>query len=71
MNRLKVAEIDWQESPQDKYLFYTVFDNSIVHLRLNDFPEEPICTLIYEDREVNLDELPRSWTLPRHRGESS
>lgn len=68
--RLNETEIAWQKVEGEDFLFYTVFEGTLVRLRLNDFPEECLCTLIMEDREFDLEDLPKGWTLPKHRGEA-
>ena len=52
------------ESP---YLFHSSFHDKIVKLRLNDFPEEPLCTVIIDGIETDLDDFPKNSTMPRHR----
>jgi hypothetical protein len=64
------AEIAWQKVESESFLYYTVFGGVFMKLRLNDFPAEPVCTLILNGSEHDLEDLPRGWTLPMHRGES-
>jgi hypothetical protein len=66
---LKQSKIDWQTTTESQYIFKTLFDRNIVRLRLNDFPDVPLCTVIIDGYETDLDEFPETWTLPRHRGE--
>ncbi len=66
---LKQSKVDWQKTAESPYLFRAVFQGKTVNLRLNDFPDEPLCTVIIDGKETNLDDFPKSWTLPRHRGE--
>ena len=54
---------------ESDYVFSAVIDGEELKLRLNDFPEEPLCTLIWEGNEQDLDDLGKHWTLPKHRGE--
>jgi hypothetical protein len=65
------SAVDWQYSAHSKYEFHAVISGVLMSLRLNDFPEETLCTLIIEDVEFHIDSLPQSWTLPKHRGEDS
>ena len=61
------AKIDWQKVSDSPPVFETQFQNKSIRLRLNDFPEEVLCTLFVDDDEVDLDDFPSNWTLPRHR----
>jgi hypothetical protein len=67
LDRLLHTNIEWQPSQGSKYLFQYVFENRIVWLRLNDFPQEPLCTVILDGIEEDLSDFPKLWTLPRHR----
>jgi hypothetical protein len=69
LEQLKNAKIDWQKSADSPYIFQTSVNQKVVRLRLNDFPEEPLCTVIIDGQETDVHEFPQSWTLPRHRGE--
>ena len=64
---LKTRTIDWISSTLDPYIFETIIDGEKVMLRLNDFPEENIATLIFQDRQIEIEEFPNNWTLPKHR----
>ena len=67
IEQMQAARLDWEQTPQSAYLFSSVFKNRIVFLRLNDFPDEPLCTVVLGDQEIDLEDLPKSWTLPKHR----
>lgn len=67
INDLLNRKIDWQKTKESPYLFTANVEGQVFMLRLNDFPEEPLCTLIWSDGEQDLDDLGRKWTLPRHR----
>lgn len=69
LDQLQQARIDWQKTSESPYVFQAVFQGKAVRLRLNDFPEEPLCTVIIDGAETDLHEFSKSWTLPRHRGE--
>jgi len=60
-------KIDWAESLESPYVFQAVVDGWVIKLRLNDFPEEPLCTLMVSDMQLDLDDFPAFWSLPRHR----
>lgn len=69
LDQLQQSRVDWDTSQESPYVFQTVFQGRSVRLRLNDFPEEPLGTLLIDDAETDLHEFPKNWTLPRHRGE--
>lgn len=72
MKELKVIlnqKIDWQKSFESEYIFTAMIDGKLWKLRLNDFPEEPLCTVIWEGGQQDLDDLGEHWTLPKHRSE--
>ena len=58
-------KIDWQKSKKSDYLFIANIDGCLLKLRLNDFPEEPLCTLIWESGQQDLEDLGKNWTLPK------
>ena len=62
-------KIDWQKSDESDYIFNATIDGKLWKLRLNDFPEEPLCTVIWKGGQQDLDEFGEYWTLPKHRGE--
>ena len=67
IEQLQQARVDWQPTKNSPYTFEALFCGKQVLLRLNDFPEEPLCTVIFDNHEQDLDDFPKSWTLPRHR----
>jgi hypothetical protein len=67
--QLQRRQIAWQKTDESQYVFITDIDGEQVRLRLNDFPEEPLCTLIWGGGQVDLNEFSATWTLPKHRGE--
>jgi hypothetical protein len=65
--QLQRSSVEWVSIPDSPYVFNALFHGTSVALRLNDFPDEPLYTLIFDGTETDLDEFPSSWTLPRHR----
>jgi len=59
--------VDWERSSENKYLFHAVVEGEKFFLRLNDFPEEPICTLIGQGQEIDLEEFGEHWRMPWQR----
>lgn len=65
-------KIKWNESNNSEYPFFIVIDRKTLVLRLNDFPEEPLYTLIVDGKEViDLEGLPSTWQIPRYRRKSN
>jgi hypothetical protein len=69
LHQLQQSRVDWETTRESPYIFQAVFREKVVLLRLNDFPEEPLCTVIIGATETDLQDFPKTWTLPRHRGE--
>lgn len=67
INKILESKIDWEKSKTEEYFFQTIFDGRKILLRLNDFPDEPICTIIINSQETDIEEFPEKWTLPAHR----
>src|SRR5207253_735753 len=68
---LQQRRVDWRAIKDVPYRFETVVDGRVVALRLNDFPEEPLCTVIVDGGETDLDDWPPAWRHPRHRMEGT
>jgi hypothetical protein len=63
LDYLKKCRIDWVRSTTP-YEYMAVVLGSTWRLRLNDFPDEVLLTLIDEaGNEVNLEERPARWGL--------
>jgi hypothetical protein len=43
------------------------FEGNHLRLRLNDFPDEPIYSLLFQDERLVLEELPEKWELIRNK----
>ena len=71
MKNILHERVDWEASAESPYTFEAMFEGRVVRLRLNDFPDEPLCTLIGEGVETDLHEFPPLWTLPRHRAKGA
>lgn len=70
VDSLIVTEIDWIAEANEPYMHYAIVDGKTIRLRLNDFPDEPICTVFIDGKGFDIEEFPRpNWTLPAHRGE--
>lgn len=50
-----------REAP-DRYAFQTVVGSQVWKIRLNDFPDEPLYTLVVDGREIiHFNEWPMEW----------
>ncbi|HMY56525.1 MAG TPA: hypothetical protein PK671_26385 [Candidatus Obscuribacter sp.] len=67
IEQMQAARLDWEPTPECAFLFRSLFRNKQVQLRLNDFPDEPLCTVIVGGVETDLEDFPKTWTLPKHR----
>ena len=67
LERLLESGVEWQATSESKYVFRTVFEGRHFELRLNDFPDEPLCTIMVDDHQIDVDSFPETWTLPKHR----
>ncbi|MDM8516059.1 hypothetical protein QUF76_07665 [Desulfobacterales bacterium HSG16] len=55
----------WSETDNADVPYSACVDNENWIIRLNDFPEEPLYTLLIEDRPViDFDDWPKSWQRP-------
>lgn len=57
-------EIFWKRHIEKKYTFFADIDGEQILFRLNDFPDEPICSILIEGREFDMEEIPAKWHLP-------
>lgn len=70
LQRLLESKIDWEPTQVSEFVFQCKFEDRVVLLRLNDFPAEPLCTVVIDDTETDLIDFPTGWRLPRHREQS-
>ncbi|MBL0200726.1 MAG: hypothetical protein IPP81_11455 [Chitinophagaceae bacterium] len=58
------ASIIWQRHQSNNKYFYAYYNNELLLLRLNNFPDEPLLTFIRELNITDLDEPPLNWVIP-------
>ena len=56
------SKIEWKQQKNDKKFFRAHFNGCELELRLNNFPEEPLYTVLGEFK-FDLDDLPSNWTV--------
>lgn len=57
-------DVFWQKVSPEGVEYVATVKGRVCRLRMNDFPEEPLFTLIVGDAERNLDDRPKSWHFP-------
>lgn len=65
IERLKLLRIAWQPIEDQPLLYHAVVDGKKVQLRIYDQPEKPICTVIYGLSEIDMEEVPARWSIPK------
>ena len=63
LKNLQNANILWTEVTDNDAMYEAVFNDEIVKLRLNDFPDEVAYTLFVRGEEFDLEERPKGWHL--------
>ena len=56
--------ITWKRHEKNTRYFYTYFDKDLILLRLNDFPDEPLLTIIVGIEIKDIDDTPSKWIIP-------
>jgi len=63
-NELLNESIFWQKHESHNRYFYAYNDGELLLLRLNNFPDEPLITLIRRLDIVDMEEVPMNWVVP-------
>jgi len=58
------AKISWREIERGGNEFMAQVDGHTCNLRMNDFPSEPLYTLMVDEEQIDLDDSPPNWTIP-------
>lgn len=69
LETLFLRPVRWKRDVANRYLFHAELDGCEFTLRLNDFPEEPLCTLVGLGEEMDLEAFGEHWALPWHQSE--
>lgn len=64
IDKLIEQSISWIKHPNSLRYYYIILDRGIVLLRLNDFPDEPLLTLIHGLEILDIEEVPQKWIVP-------
>ncbi|ACU75471.1 hypothetical protein Caci_6625 [Catenulispora acidiphila DSM 44928] len=63
---LTAETLAWERTDDGEFPFAAVYDGQQLRIRVNDFPAEPLYTLIADGREaVDLDDWPAAWSRPK------
>ncbi|WP_312363789.1 hypothetical protein [Sphingobacterium sp.] len=60
------STIFWKKHPEIGYYYYNEEYDKLIILRINNFPEEPLFTLINGLDITDLEDKPIEWNLERH-----
>jgi len=68
---LKILRIDsikdqlvlWKKHPSSLRYWYTDLKDELIFLRMNNFPDEPLYTLITRSEITDFDDLPEKWIV--------
>lgn len=58
-------EISWSRTDDDEFPYEATVKGEHARIRVNDFPEEPLYTLLINDApEIDFDDWPDPWRRP-------
>jgi hypothetical protein len=60
------STILWKKHSEIGYYYYNEEYDKLILLRMNNFPEEPLFTLINGLDITDLEDKPTGWNLERH-----
>ncbi len=61
---LKDKEVPWEETQDTRYPYRAKVDEQDWRIRMNNFPDEPLYTLIIDRREIiHFNEPPSGWRI--------
>ncbi len=59
------GNVVWEKTEDPIFPYSAIVDGKRLQLRVNDFPEEPLYTLIVDGVEVvSFDDFPKNWSRP-------
>ena len=61
---LLTTPITWLKTP-DKPQWSAMICEEVCELTMNDFPDEPLYTVSWRGRMLDIDDTPASWIIPR------
>lgn len=64
IDNLLEEELHWKPTPGSGVGFVSgTYKKEECHLKMNNFPEEPLWTLFYNNESIDFDETPKKWTV--------
>ncbi len=67
-DELMTRKLSWTKASDPLHPFQTQVDGHMLTIRLNDFPEESMYSLLIDSEAVSdFDEWPKSWSRPPDR----
>ena len=59
------SEVTWQSANDSEYPYQAVVSGVTWQIRLNDFPAQPLYTLLIDGQHIgDVEEWPAAWTRP-------
>lgn len=63
LEELIKESIYFKSVPKSERYFYTEINHVIILLRINNFPEEPLYTIIQGINILDIEEKPKNWFI--------
>lgn len=63
MDSIMEASIIWNKHPENVRFWYSTWKEETIYLRINNFPEESLYTLISKNKIVDINDLPEEWII--------
>jgi hypothetical protein len=57
------STIFWKKLPNNERYFYSESFENLIYLRLNNFPDEPLFTLINGLEAIDIEDRPSGWII--------
>ena len=64
LENLATESVKWQRHPSNGRYFFAYNNGDLILLRQNDFPDEPLLSIICGLEIIDLDEVPTVWEIP-------
>ena len=62
-DEIKNKSIEWKKVNDSSKYFSTFYKDRTVLIRINNFPDEPICTFINGSEIIDIEDVPNSWQI--------
>lgn len=61
---MTTVDIKWSRHKTSPRYFFSTVNNDLLLLRMNDFPDEPLLTLIRGTDILDIEDVPEKWDVP-------